>query len=218
VIEGVEQFDAAFFGYTPREAEIMDPQQRLLLECAWEALECAGCDPEQYRGTIGVYAGASTNSYLLNNLIANRELIESVGVYQVLISNDKDYLATRIAYKLNLTGPSITIQSACSTSLVATALACQALAEYQCDSALAGGVAVWAPHRVGYTYQPGGILSPDGHCRAFDAGAQGTVVGSGLGIVVLKRLADALAEGDTIYAVIKGTPARRWATRSRSPR
>jgi phthiocerol/phenolphthiocerol synthesis type-I polyketide synthase E len=204
VLDDIEMFDASFFGYTPREAEIIDPQHRLFLECAWEAFENAGYDVARYSGPIGVYAGASLNTYLLNNLGANPGLLDSVGTYQMLVSSDKDYLATRIAYKLDLKGPSITVQTACSTSLVAASLACQSLLTYQCDMALAGGVAMWVPHRVGYAYQEGGILSPDGHCRAFDAKAQGTVVGNGVGAVVLKRLEDALHDGDHVYAVIKG--------------
>lgn len=204
VLDDIEWFDAGFFGYAPREAELMDPQHRIFLECAWEALEDAGYDPGRDPGLTGVYAGAGLNTYLLNNLSPQRELLEAVGFYQVLIGNDKDYLATRVSYKLNLKGPSMTVQTACSTSLVAVYQACQGLLTYQCDMALAGGVAIWVPHRVGYLHTQGGILSPDGHCRAFDAAAQGTVVGNGVGIVVLKRLDDALADGDHIYAVIQG--------------
>ncbi len=204
VLDDIEWFDAGFFGYAPREAEIMDPQHRVFLECAWEAMEDAGYDPGRDPGLIGVYAGAGLDTYLLNNLSPQRELLEAVGFYQVLIGNDKDYLATRVSYKLNLKGPSMTVQTACSTSLVAVYQACQGLLTYQCDMALAGGVAIWVPHRVGYLHTQGGILSPDGHCRAFDAAAQGTVVGNGVGIVVLKRLDDALADSDHIYAVIQG--------------
>jgi len=205
VLEGIELFDASFFGFTPREAEIMDPQHRLFLECAWEALENAGYDSETFERSIGVYAGASMNTYLLNNLYSNRDLIESVGSFQTTIGNDKDFLTTRVSYKLNLKGPSLTIQTACSTSLVAVHQACQSLLNYECDMALAGGVTVQSPQKKGYLYQDGMILSPDGHCRAFDARAQGTVVGNGVGIVVLKRLADALKDGDSIHAVIRGS-------------
>src|SRR5437868_8444460 len=205
VLEGAELFDAAFFGYTPREAEITDPQQRLFLECAWEALENAGYTPEIFDGLIGVYAGANISTYLLFNLASNPDLVMSVGMYQTLISNDKDHLSTRVSYKLNLKGPSITVQTACSTSLVAVHLACQGLLTGECDMALAGGCTLNLPQKVGYWYREGAIQSPDGHCRAFDAQAQGTVDGNVVGIVVLKRLADALADGDTIHAVIKGS-------------
>jgi acyl transferase domain-containing protein len=205
VLENVELFDARFFGYTPREAEILDPQQRLFLECAWEALEQAGYDPQAYPGKIGVFAGMSASGYLFHNLIGNREALALAGGYQVLISNDKDYLPTRVSYKLNLKGPSVNVQTSCSTSLVAVHLGCQSLLNYQSDIVLAGAVTVAVPQKTGYVYQEGGIASPDGHCRPFDAAAQGTVGGSGIGIVVLKRLEDALADRDTIYAVIKGS-------------
>ncbi|MCC6858462.1 MAG: amino acid adenylation domain-containing protein [Bryobacterales bacterium] len=205
VLEGAELFDAAFFGYYPREAEILDPQQRVFLECAWEALENAGCDPERYAGPIGVWAGCGLNSYLLNHLLRNSRIAEGVEAYHLTVGNDKDFLPTRVSYKLNLRGPSVNVQTACSTSLVAVHLACQALLGYQCDMALAGGVAIRPPQKRGYLYQEGGILSPDGHCRAFDERAGGTVPGNGVGVVVLKRLADALADGDSIRAVIKGT-------------
>ena len=202
-LRDTDLFDASFFGFYPREAEILDPQQRLFLECAWTALEHAGYDPARYPGLIGVYAGAGFNSYLYTNLLASRAVRESVQPYQLTLNNDKDFLPTRVCYKLNLRGPGINVQTACSTSLVAIHLAAQSLISYQCDMALAGGVSLY--HRKGYLYQEGGILSPDGHCRAFDAGAQGTVPGSGVGIVVLKRLADAIADGDCIYAIIKGS-------------
>jgi non-ribosomal peptide synthase protein (TIGR01720 family) len=205
VLEGVELFDAPFFGFSPREAEIMDPQHRLFLECAWEALENAGCDPESYPGLIGVYGGAGLNTYLLANLYPNRDLANRALDFQTISVSDKDFLTTNVSYKLNLKGPSITVQTFCSTSLVAVHLACQSLLNSECDLALAGGVTVQVPQNVGYTYQEGGILSPDGHCRSFDAQAQGTIFGSSVGIVVLKRLADALDSGDSIYAVIKGS-------------
>lgn len=204
-LEDAELFDAAFFGLNPREAELMDPQQRVFLEGAWEALEAAGYNPATYEGRIGIYAGASTSTYLLNNLLPNRDLIEKVGAYQTVLSNDKDFLATRAAYKLDLKGPAVTVQTACSTSLVAVHFACQSLLNHECHIALAGGVSISSPPKAGYLYQPGGIASPDGHCRAFDAQAKGTVGGNGMGIVVLKRLADALADGDVIQAVIKGS-------------
>lgn len=198
----IDAFDADFFGFNPREAEILDPQHRLFLECAWQALEHAGYDSQHYAGAIGVYGGAAMNGYLLN-LYSNAAIRESVSPYQIFLASDKDFLTTRVSYKLNLNGPSLDIQTACSTSLVAVHVACQSLLGGECDMALAGGVAVSQP--VGYLYQEGGIYSADGHCRAFDAAAQGTVAGSGVGIVVLKRLEDALADRDTIHAVIKGS-------------
>ena len=204
VLDDVESFDAAFFGYSPREAEIMDPQQRIFLETAHAALENAGYDPRRFAGRIGVYAGAGMNTYLLHNLMTQPELLERVGAYQALIGSDKDFLATRVSYKLNLRGPSISIQTACSTSLVAVATACQSLMNAECEMALAGGVTVRVPQRAGYLYQEEGILSPDGHCRPFDDAARGTVPGSGAGVVVLKRLADAIGDRDTIHAVIRG--------------
>jgi acyl transferase domain-containing protein/acyl carrier protein len=205
ILPDVEWFDASFFGYYPTDAKIMDPQHRLFLECAWEALENAGYDSENYQGRTGVYAGVSLSTYLLNLILANREVVESVGPFPVMMGNDKDFLATRTSYKLGLKGPSITVQTACSTSLVAVHLACQSLLNGECDMALAGGVSVRVPQAAGFLYQEMGISSPDGHCRAFDAKAQGTIGGSGVGIVVLKRLEDALADGDSIQAVIIGS-------------
>ena len=202
VLADVDRFDAAFFGYSPREAELLDPQQRLFLECAWEALETAGYDADSYNGSVGVYGGAGMNGYLFN-LYANAHVRESASPYELFLASDKDFLTTRVSYKLNLQGPSLDIQTACSSSLVAVHTACQSLLSGECDIALAGGVAV--SKQQGYRYQEGGIYSPDGHCRAFDAQAQGTVGGNGVGIVVLKRLEDALRDGDTIDAVIKGS-------------
>jgi acyl transferase domain-containing protein/acyl carrier protein len=204
VLEDADLFDAGFFRVNPREAELMDPQQRLFLECAWEALENAGYDPGQYPGAIGVYAGLSPNSYLLNNLMRSQTVFSAAGAYQVMLASDKDFLATRTAYKLDLHGPAVTVQTACSTSLVAVQMACQSLLAYQCDMALAGGVSIASPRVAGYEYQPGMILSPDGHCRTFDARGHGIVPGEGAGLVVLKRMSEALADGDTIHAVIKG--------------
>ncbi|BBC27199.1 type I polyketide synthase [Pseudanabaena sp. ABRG5-3] len=200
----IEWFDANFFGFNAREAEVMDPQHRLFLETAWEALESAGYNPETYNGQIGVYAGASVNSYWINNLAQNQELSQLVSYFQILLGNDKDFVSTRVSYKLNLKGPSINVSTACSTSLVAVQMACQSLLNYQCDMALAGGVAIRTPQKQGYLYQKGMILSPDGHCRTFDAKAKGTVGGSGVGIVVLKRLSEAIADRDFIYALIRG--------------
>ncbi|HEY9824698.1 MAG TPA: alpha/beta fold hydrolase [Stenomitos sp.] len=204
VIEGADLFDAEFFGFSPKEAQIVDPQHRLFLEQAWTALEHGGYNPQTYPGAIGVYAGVGLNSYLLQSLYPNLLSNPNLDSYQVQIRNDKDFLPTLVAYKLNLRGPSLSIQTACSTSLVATHLACQGLLNGECDMALAGGVTVYA-NPTGYLYTEGMILSPDGHCRAFDAKAQGTVGGNGVGVVLLKRLADAIADHDTIYATIKGS-------------
>ncbi|AKU20808.1 type I polyketide synthase [Massilia sp. NR 4-1] len=203
VVDGIEQFDADFFGFTPREAEILDPQQRVFLECAAEALQDAGCVAERHPGMIGVFAGTSMSTYAFQ-LYGNPQLAGRATGFQILIGNDKDHLATRVAYKLNLKGPAITVGTACSTSLVAVGLACQSLIEYQSDVALAGGVTLGVPMLRGYLYEEGGIASPDGHCRSFDAAAMGTVGANGAGCVVLKRLADALADGDPICAVIRG--------------
>ncbi|MEM7530550.1 MAG: SDR family NAD(P)-dependent oxidoreductase [Chloroflexota bacterium] len=205
MLPGSDQFDADFFGYTPREAEIIDPQQRVFLECTQEALESAGYTPETYLGMIGLYAGVGTNNYLLYHLLPNRELIDFIGEYQLLLGNEKDYLPTRVSYKLNLTGPSVTVQTACSTSLVAVHMACQSLLGGECEIALAGGVSIPLLNKSGYLYQEGMILSSDGHCRTFDAKAKGTVGGAGAGVVVLRRLVDALEDGDAIRAVIKGS-------------
>ncbi len=205
-LDDVAGFDAAFFGFTPKEAEITDPQQRLFLECAWAALENAGYDPKTYAGDIGIYGSVGgISTYLAKNLSLNPEIVETVGDYAMMLGNDKDFLCTRVAYKLNLSGPAVTVQTACSSSLVAVVMACQSLYHYQCDMALVGGAAISLPAKAGYLYQEGMILSPDGHCRAFDAKAKGTVPGNGVGMVVLKRVDDALSEGDCIHAVIKGS-------------
>ncbi|HBL27662.1 MAG TPA: hypothetical protein DD490_12565, partial [Acidobacteria bacterium] len=202
-LRNVEGFDAAFFGFSPREAELMDPQHRLFLECSWEALENAGYDTAAYPGSIGVFAGMGVSGYLIRNLLSHDGLLRSAGSLQVRMFNDNNFLTSLAAWKLDLRGPSVTVQSACSTSLVAACMASQSLLQYQCDMALAGGVNVAVPHARGYLAQES-VLSPDGHCRAFDAAAAGTVEGSGAGVVVLKRLADALADGDAIHAVIRG--------------
>ena len=204
VLDQIDQFDAAFFGYSPREAELMDPQHRLFMECSWEALESAGYDPLTYAGLIGVYAGSNISTYLLS-LVTQTDLLHSVNDYQIVMGNDKDALTTSVSYKLNLKGPSFAVQTFCSTSLVATHLACQSLLNGECDMALAGGVSVRVPTRVGYVYNEGGMESPDGHCRTFDAQAQGTLPGDGVGVVILKRLEEAIADGDAICAVIKGS-------------
>jgi phthiocerol/phenolphthiocerol synthesis type-I polyketide synthase E len=205
VLDDIDQFDASFFGYTPREAEIMDPQQRLFLECAWQALEDAGCAADPASGRVGVFAGSGLSGYLLHHLLPNASLMKAIGEYQIVLANDKDYLATRTSYKLNLTGPSLNVNTGCSTSLVAVHLARQSLLSYESDICLAGGVSISPNQKEGYLYQDGGIQSPDGQCRAFDASAQGTITGSGVGIVVLKRLEDAINDGDYIYTVIRGT-------------
>jgi acyl transferase domain-containing protein/acyl carrier protein len=204
-IDGVEMFDAAFFGYTPREAQILDPQQRLFLECAWEALEDAGYDSERFAGSIGVAAGISQSSYLMNYLQWDRELGQLMGPLKIGLGNMNDALATRVAFKLNLRGAAYAVQSFCSTSLVGVHLACQSLLSRESDMALAGGVTISVSQNTGYAYQEGGILSPDGHTRTFDAKGRGMVFGNGLGCVVLRRLADALRDGDTVHAVILGS-------------
>jgi len=205
VIPDADRFDAEFFNFTPREAELLDPQHRIFLECSWESFERAGYDPRGCSHRVGVFAGCGVNSYILNNLYPNQDLIESVDGFQLLLGNDKDYLSTRISYKLNLDGPSLSVQTACSTSLVAVAIACQSLEEGRCDMALAGGVTLSVPQVRGYLHREGMVFSSDGHCRAFDAAADGMVGGSGAGAVLLKPLDDAIAEGDTILAVVKGS-------------
>jgi len=205
ILEDIDLFDASFFGLAPHDARIMDPQHRIFLECASEALDHAGYDPDRYKGAIGVFAGVGESAYVLFNLYSNKQLFESIDPYHLFITNHKDSLTMRVCYKLNLRGPGVVIQTACSTSLVAVHLACQSLLSGECDIALAGGVMIAVPQKRGYVFQEGGILSPDGHCRAFDALAQGTVGGNGVGIVVLKKLDQALACGDSIDAVIKGS-------------
>lgn len=205
VLNNVAEFDAAFFNFTPREARITDPQQRLFLECAWQALEDGGCVPSLFKGRIGVYGGVGINQYLANHLSTHPELLASVGDYAVMLGNDKDFLCTRVSYKLNLNGPAMVVQTACSTSLVAVHTACQALLSEECDAALAGGVSLSRYGNHGYFYHDGMIMSPDGHCRTFDADAAGTVQGQGCGLVLLKRLDDALRDNDHIYAVISGS-------------
>jgi acyl transferase domain-containing protein/acyl carrier protein len=202
-LEDMDLFDAPFFGFSARDAEVMDPQQRIFLECAWQSLEDAGYDAGSYPGLIGVFAGAALSFYM-SELYTNNEALASLDDFQIAIGNDKDHLTTQVSYRLNLRGPSITVQTACSTSLVAVCMACQSLLNFQCDMALAGGVSADVTTGHGYYYQPGGIFSPDGHCRPFDAAAQGTVAGNGVGIVVLKRLSEAIADRDHIRAVIKG--------------
>jgi phthiocerol/phenolphthiocerol synthesis type-I polyketide synthase E len=204
-LNDVQGFDAGFFGYSPREAEVLEPAHRLFLECAWEALESAGHAPERVAGRVGVYAGAGHPMYTERHVLPNPELMASLGPMQALLAGGKDFIATRTAYKLGLRGPALSVQTACSTSLVAVHLAVQSLLAGECDMALAGGANVIVPQDTGYAYAPGSIVSPDGHCRAFDAQSAGTVSASGVGVVVLKRLVDALRDGDPIHALIKGS-------------
>ncbi|SHH54662.1 type I polyketide synthase [Cognatishimia maritima] len=206
VLEAFDHFDAEFFGLSPKEAAIMDPQHRQFLEVSWEALENAGHMPEHFDGPIGVFGGCGMGSYFYFNLCSNRDLVDSTGMFLLRhTGNDKDFLSTRLSHILDLKGPSLSVQTACSTSLVAAHYACQSLLNGECDMALAGGVTIEMPHKRGYLYEEGEILSPDGHCRAFDHRSEGTVFGSGAGVVVLRRMADALADGDHIWAVIRGS-------------
>jgi acyl transferase domain-containing protein/thioesterase domain-containing protein len=202
-LEDSERFDAAFFGMSPTEAQVTDPQQRLFLETAWEVMELAGYDPFRLKGRVGVFAGSAASTYALLNIASHRGLIERLGYAPVIFGTDKDYVPTRVAYKLNLRGPSLSINTACSTSLVAVHVACQSLLQGECEMALAGGVC--APTFKGYFHQEGSALSPDGHCRPFDVMASGTVPSSGVGAVLLRPLADALENGDSIHAIILGS-------------
>ena len=204
VIEGVELFDAAFFGIAPREAELMDPQQRLFLELCWECLERAGHVPDACAVPVGVFAGMHNATYYQRHLAGRPELVAALGAFQVMLANEKDYVATRVAHRLNLTGPALSLNTACSTSLVAVCEAVEALRGGRCAMALAGGVAIACPPRSGYLGQEGTMLSPDGHTRSFDAQAGGTVFSDGAGVVLLKRLSDALADGDPVIALIRG--------------
>jgi acyl transferase domain-containing protein len=203
ILEDVDLFDASFFGYSPMEAALTDPQQRLFLECAWEALEHAGYDSDTYDGLIGVFGGVGRNAYLLN--IYSHPSLVSSGVAQITIGNSSDYLTSRVSYKMNLKGPSVNVQTACSTSLVAIHMACQSILNAECNMALAGGLSLNIPQKSAFIYEEGGIISPDGHTRSYDARAKGIVGGSGGGMIVLKRLSDALADGDCVHAVIKGS-------------
>ncbi|MDC7222443.1 MAG: beta-ketoacyl synthase N-terminal-like domain-containing protein [Spirochaetales bacterium] len=204
-LEEAKMFDPAFFGYTPTEARMMDPQHRIFLEHSWKCLEDGGYDPDKYDGLIGVYAGCSQNNYLLTNLINSNERPDSLEAFQMMLGNDKDYLTSKVSYKFNLKGPSMTIQTACSTSAVSIQQACLSLLSYQCDMALSGGCSINVPYKGGYEYKDGLIFSPDGHCRSFDADANGTVFGDGVGVLLLKRLEDALEEGDRIHALIRSS-------------
>ncbi len=206
VLDKFDHFDAEFFGFSPKEAAILDPQHRQFLEVAWEAMENAAHTPEGFKGAIGVYAGCGMGSYFYFNLCSNPDLVENTGMFLLRhTGNDKDFLATRVSHIFDLKGPSINVQTACSTSLVAVHYAAQALLNGECDMALAGGVTIELPHARGYVFNEGEILSPDGHCHAFDHRAQGTVFGSGAGCVVLRRAVDAIRDGDHIWAILKGS-------------
>ncbi|HEY1111036.1 MAG TPA: type I polyketide synthase, partial [Opitutaceae bacterium] len=216
MLDAPEAFDAEFFKYTAKEARLIDPQQRVFLEVCWEAFEDAGYDPLSFPGRVGLFAAAGMNTYLANNLLANGEFlqeenggrmltVDSMSGFNVMITNDKDYLPTRVSYKLNLRGPSLNIQTACSSTLVTLHEACNSLLVGDCEMALAGGVSIKLPQHAGHLYSAGMLNSPDGHCRAYDEKAEGTIFGNGAGVVLLKPLSAALADGDRIYAVVKGT-------------
>jgi acyl transferase domain-containing protein/thioesterase domain-containing protein/acyl carrier protein len=204
ILNDLEKFDANFFGFNPRDARITDPQHKLFMECVWEALESSGYVPEKTKEMIGVYASMADSSYVKNNLYSNKEFLNTVDWFQTRIATSITTLSSQTSYRLNLTGPSINISTACSSALVAIATACQELMDYRCDIAIAGAAAVYVPQKSGYLYQEGGIESPDGHCRAYDANANGTVFSNGIGVTVLRRLEDAVRDGDFIYGVIKG--------------
>ena len=204
VVKSAAAFDASFFGISSREALLMDPQQRLFLETSWTALEDAGCAPSKYEGMVGVYAGMANNTYFQTSVQPNHELVQRFGRFQTMLANEKDFLATRVSHKLNLTGPSISMYTGCSTSLVAIVNAFHSLLNYQCDVAIAGGVCVTYPQNSGYVYREGGIEAVDGHCRPFDAKASGTIFSNGVAVVVLKRLDEAMADGDHIHAIVRG--------------
>lgn len=205
ILDDMDQFDAGFFDYSAREAEIMDPQHRMFLESAWEVMEQAGYCADSYEGKIAVYGGANLSGYMIRNLYSNPGLVEKVGTFKIMIANGQDFLSTKVSYKMDFTGPSVNVNTLCSSSMVALHYACQELLNYGSDIALAGGVSFQVSRNEAFFYQEGGIGSADGHCRAFDANANGTVSGSGLAIIVLKRLEDAIRDGDQIYAVVKGT-------------
>lgn len=211
ILADIDKFDAEFFGLAPSAARIMDPQHRMFLQSAWSALEDACCDPYEYDGAIGVFGSCAASGYLLHNLLSHADLRQSIAhgsnaeLLNLLVHNDKDYLATRVSHQFNLRGPSLTVQTACSSSLVAVHMACQSLLSNECDMALAGAASIRIPHNVGYFYEPGSMMSASGHCRPFDSRSDGTVFGSGVGIVVLKRLEDALAAKDRIHAVVAGS-------------
>jgi len=205
IMDEAELFDANFFGISPREAELMDPQHRVLMECAWAAMEDAGYVPENYPGNIAIFTSAGMNTYLPFNLMSNPHLLEQVGGFELSIYNDKDFVPTRIAYSMNIKGPAIDIGTACSSSLVSTHLACQHLITYQSDMTIVGGITIHLPQKMGHTHEPGAAYSPDSHCRPFDATPSGLIDGNGAAVIILKRLEDALRDGDKIHAIIKGS-------------
>jgi acyl transferase domain-containing protein len=206
LLDDIDQFDAGFFGFSPRDAALFDPQHRVFLEVAWEAFEHAGHVPERFPGRVGVFAGCGMDTYLLHNILTNPDLVRRIGMFLIRhTGNDKDFLATRVSYQFDLRGPSINVITACSTSLVAIHQASQSLLAGECDMALAGGVTILVPQDRGYVFKEGEVLSPDGHCRAFDADSKGTIFGSGAGVVMLRRLQDAIADGDRIHAVLAGS-------------
>ena len=211
LLHGIDEFDADYFGMTPFTARMMDPQQRLFLQTAWHALEDSGYDPATFDGAIGVFASSTASGYLMDNLMSHRDTHTMVGegitveMFNLVLLNDKDHLATRVSHELNLRGPSLSVQTACSSSLVAVHLACQSLLAGECDVALTGASAIRVPHQVGYTYEPGAMVSPSGHCRPFDATSDGTLFGSGVAALILKPLQAALDDGDRIHAVIRGS-------------
>ena len=211
MLTGIDEFDAEYFGMTPYTARMMDPQQRLFLQTAWHALEDSGYDPATYDGSIGVFASSTASGYLMDNLMSHRDTKKLVGegitveMFNLVLLNDKDYLATRVSHELNLRGPSLSVQTACSSSLVAVHLACQSLLSGECDMALTGASAIRLPHRVGYTFEPGAMVSPSGHCRPFDIKSDGTIFGSGVAALILKPMQAALDDGDRIHAVIRGS-------------
>ncbi len=205
IMENAEMFDANFFGISPREAELMDPQHRVLMECAWSAMEDAGYIPDQYPGRIAVFTSAGMNTYLPFNLMSNPELLEQVGGFELSIYNDKDFVPTRIAYSMNIKGPAIDIGTACSSSLVSTHIACQQLLTYQADMTIVGGITIHLPQKMGHIHEPGAAYSPDNHCRPFDSTPSGLIDGNGAAVIILKRLEDALKDGDKIHALIKGS-------------
>ena len=211
LMDGIDEFDADFFGFTPQVARSTDPQHRLFLQTAFHAIEDAGYDPAEIEGSVGVYATSTTSGYLLHNIMSNYDpnVVMGQGItfdmVNLSMQNDKDYLATKVAYALNLRGPALSVQTACSSALVAVHLACQSILNGECELALAGGASLRIPHHVGYWYAPGSMVSPTGHCRPFDARSDGTIFGSGVGVVVLKSLQDAVDDGDRIHAVIRGS-------------
>ncbi|MBV8294991.1 MAG: type I polyketide synthase, partial [Mycobacterium sp.] len=211
LLDGIDEFDADFFGFTPQVARSTDPQHRLFLQTAWHAIEDAGYDPANIEGSVGVYATSTTSGYLLHNIMSNHDpnVIMGQGItfdmVNLSLQNDKDYLATKVAHAFNLRGPALSVQTACSSALVAVHLACQSILNGECEMALAGGASLRIPHHVGYWYAPGSMVSPTGHCRPFDVRSDGTIFGSGVGVVVLKALQDAVDDGDRIHAVIRGS-------------